>query len=625
MRQQGIDARIPETIHERPGPRAPEIPVRSMLKPGRIAIFVLFCLRRACVAAMRPALASGLLWFALVSVSPAHAQGVVLDGLSSGMLGRAGTVMLEHGSAFSAEEALTLQRQGAFKGAGAAVPKFGIGSPPVWFHLAVDNRGDRAVSRRLLAGASWIERLDVFIVRGGVPVSQWVAGDGDASRRHPLGSLGYAFDHDFEPGITEILLRAETADPLVLPVRLLSPDAATAAMRLQDYGYGMLYGFLLALIAYNAMLYAGLRDSSHLNYALYLATFILLNISYSGRGYEWLWPESVIFQQYVTLVLMVLFGCAGLRFASSFLELGRLHPQAERGVRVLMRIGLGAIALTVVMQSQAAAAVVAFVFVLAFSVLMVGLGVLSLRHGRRPASYFLAGAVVAMAGAAVTATCVWAGLPYSEAFFHAAELGMVLEGSLLALALAYRMRLVQAARTEAEHLSRIDPLTGLLNRRAFLGLADGVWSTAVRKGRPLSIILIDLDHFKAINDTYGHETGDLALSAVAGALNRNCRRGDISARWGGEEFILLLPETSAEQARAMAVRLLSDIRAMPVADHAGAACLSASLGVVERRQHEVLEALIREADGCMYEAKRAGRGCVCGVSPAGGGAALAAD
>ncbi|MEI2421489.1 GGDEF domain-containing protein, partial [Arthrospira platensis SPKY2] len=139
-------------------------------------------------------------------------------------------------------------------------------------------------------------------------------------------------------------------------------------------------------------------------------------------------------------------------------------------------------------------------------------------------------------GVVITALSVWHGLPFETALFHAAEAGAAIEGTLLALALAYRMRSIQSAHEVAEKLSRTDPLTGLLNRRAFADRGEGLWSTATRNDRPLSMVLLDLDHFKQLNDQFGHTAGDDALKAVATVLKSSLRRGDIAARWGGEEF-----------------------------------------------------------------------------------------
>lgn len=569
-------------------------------------------MRRAWRSASVPGpLAWALALLLYCSAPGAPAAVLALDAAPAGPLGRLSSILVDGTGTLGPQEALALQRAGAFAASRDTVPKFGIGAPPVWLHLAVRNTTDEALERRLMLGMAWVDRLDVYLIHDGAIVRQWTAGDGDPAFAPPHGGMGYVMSHAFPPGDSEILIRAATPDPLVLPLRILSPEAASARMRQHDYGYGLLYGFLLALAGYNAMLYAGLRERSHLDYALYLGSFVLLSLAYSGHGYTWLWAGQSGLQAYVILALMVLFGIAGLRFADRFLGLALASPRTARAIRAFSASGAAAMALCVALQWQVAAATLAFVFVLLFNILMVGLGVFCVRRGQPAAYYFLAGTLFAMAGAATTTLAVWFALPFSDRWFHAAELGVAIEGTLLALALAYRMRRIQSAHEVAEQLSRTDPLTGLLNRRAFLEQAAAAWSTAQRRARPLSVIVLDLDHFKALNDRYGHLAGDKALEAVATVLQDSCRRGDLAARWGGEEFIVLLPETDSAQAHALAERLLGGIRTVSLSEGGRTMHLSASLGVAERAAHDTLETLIRDADGRMYRAKQAGRAQVC--------------
>lgn len=529
---------------------------------------------------------------------------------------RLAMLLEDGGPALGAEQALALQREGRFRDLPAGVPKFGIGAPPVWFHFAVDHAGSGPLLRQLLAGVPWIERLEVFVLQGGQLRAVQRAGDGEAGLRGPMGSLGFAFDLAFAPGHSDVLIRAQTADPLVMPLRLLPADEAIELQRRHDYGFGLLYGFLLALIAYNAMIFIGLRHRSHLDYVLYVGTFLLLSLAYSGHGVARLWPGQAGFQQYVILMLMVLLAAMGLRFASGFLRLETIAPRAHRGVRGFYLAALLAIGACTLFGLQSAAVFTAFFVVQVFSVLMCLLGVVGLRARQDGAPYFMAGAVSGMLGASVTAMAVWRGMPFTELTFRAAELGFAVDGTILALALADRMRRIREQQLRAEHLAAFDPLTGLRNRRAFAEHAAPVWSTARRHGRPLSVIVLDLDHFKRINDSHGHAIGDTVLVAAARAIERDCRAGDIAARWGGEEFIVLMPETTGQQAWAMAERLLASVRSIDIPLGGERLGVSASVGVAEWRGHDDLEALIREADAWMYASKRAGRDRVSGSPPA---------
>ena len=516
-------------------------------------------------------------------------------------------VLSENDRPLTPYEAFEQLQGGAFRRSETAVPKFGIGARPVWLHLAVDNGWRRAVERLVQIETSWLDDIDLYVVHDGKVITHRLAGDADAAQQHPLSGLGYVFDLALPPGRSDILIRVATPDPMLLPVRLLEAAQIGKLQSQYDFGYGLLYGCLLALIAYNIMLFFGLRERSYLDYTLYLGSFVAMNLSYTGHGYTWLWSQHATFQQYVIPLTMVIFGSLGLRFADGFLDLSRYEPSLHRLVRWLSRSGIASILITIFLLRQQDAILFAFVFILLFSITMVWLGIIALRRGQVAARYFLAAALVSMAGTVTTALAVWFGLPYSPFAFHAAGWGMVAEGILLALALAYRMRQDQHARLHAEQLARIDPLSGLLNRRAFLEHAGPVWSTAHRSQRPLAAMMVDIDFFKGINDSHGHAIGDKVLQKISRLLAEFCRSGDILARWGGEEFVIVLPETSVEQATQLAERLRTKIAELKMGSARNSFSVSASFGIAQRSGHKTLDELIHEADEWLYRAKQAGR------------------
>lgn len=551
--------------------------------------------------------------FGLLLIPLAQAQAVALDAKSAQFLGGSMTAFVETSEPLTLDQVIVLQQKGNLRAVESSVPKFGIGSQPIWLRLAVDNASKEAVQKHLLVENTWLDKLDVYLVQAGQTARKWQAGDADAALQHPLPGVGYVFDVSFPPGRSELYLRVETPDPLTLPIRLLTRDELDSVQRLYAYGYGLLYGFLFALIVYNAMLYLGLRERSYLDYSLYLGSFVLLNFAYTGHGYGLIWADFPLFQEYVILLMMVIVGCLGLRFASGFLNLRQHAPPLLRFANAFSLAGLSVVVLAMLLRQQAVAAIVAFVFILLFSLAMVWLGLVSVQHGQVAGRYFLVAVLMSMIGATVSALTVWVGLPYTQVGFHAAGWGVVAEGLLLALALAYQMRQVQRKRIIAEQMARLDPLTGLFNRRAFLDRAGPVWSTSQRNLRPLSVVMCDLDHFKSINDKHGHEMGDSALVAVSRVLAEACRSGDVVARWGGEEFILFLPETDAVQAMQLAERLRGEIGQLELAGENRGLAISASFGVATRDQQKSLDALIGEADKWLYEAKRAGRDRVRGM------------
>jgi len=169
-------------------------------------------------------------------------------------------------------------------------------------------------------------------------------------------------------------------------------------------------------------------------------------------------------------------------------------------------------------------------------------------------------------------------------------------------------RALREARDKAEWLARIDPLTEMNNRRSFFDLAESELKLSHRHHHPLSVVMIDIDHFKMINDVNGHAAGDEALRKLAALIRETLRQSDVSGRMGGEEFALLLPETDLIGAQAMVERLRERIENSPIHTTAGDLTLTISAGITElrNRDHDISAPLSR-ADGILLRAKRSGR------------------
>ncbi|MHA6534770.1 histidine kinase N-terminal 7TM domain-containing diguanylate cyclase [Paenibacillus sp. BAC0078] len=160
-------------------------------------------------------------------------------------------------------------------------------------------------------------------------------------------------------------------------------------------------------------------------------------------------------------------------------------------------------------------------------------------------------------------------------------------------------------------LATIDSLTGIYNRMHFMELSRELLAEADLSLAPVSIILLDIDFFKSINDRYGHHYGDMALQHIVSVCSRHLREGDIFGRYGGEEFVLCLPGTPLKQAAALSETIRGDIERSPLQTISGAINVTASFGAVEAfRKNISLEELLSEADHALYTSKRNGRNAV---------------
>lgn len=157
-------------------------------------------------------------------------------------------------------------------------------------------------------------------------------------------------------------------------------------------------------------------------------------------------------------------------------------------------------------------------------------------------------------------------------------------------------------------IASIDPLTGALNRRSFTERAVAELGRARRYGRPVSLLMIDADRFKAINDTYGHSGGDAVLKALSRQLTQTLRPSDIFGRFGGEEFAVVLPETGLESAEIVAERICAELAALPVVGNETEIRFTVSIGVAEFEPDATeIKATLDRADAALYQAKAQGR------------------
>ena len=164
-------------------------------------------------------------------------------------------------------------------------------------------------------------------------------------------------------------------------------------------------------------------------------------------------------------------------------------------------------------------------------------------------------------------------------------------------------------------LANTDPLTGLLNRRAFLERMEQEMSRAQREKKPLSLILADIDHFKSVNDTYGHQIGDLVLQRFVGQLTTSTRPYDFLGRYGGEKFVVCLPGGDGLQAASVSERIRRQVEDMEIMlpDDSRSIRITASFGTASNsiESGKNIDLLIKRADDALYLAKDKGRNCVC--------------
>lgn len=164
---------------------------------------------------------------------------------------------------------------------------------------------------------------------------------------------------------------------------------------------------------------------------------------------------------------------------------------------------------------------------------------------------------------------------------------------------------LEKASKKINQLLRTDHLTGIANRMYFMEYFTKVHANAIRHGLPLTLVMVDIDDFKAINDSYGHQVGDEVLIAIAQLLRSGCREEDLAARFGGEEFTILLVHTNAEQGKLQVERIRRDLENLDI-DKIGS-LVTASFGLSALTDNKSIDKMINQADQALYQAKEKGK------------------
>ncbi|MGH1374620.1 MAG: diguanylate cyclase [Cellvibrionaceae bacterium] len=506
-------------------------------------------------------------------------------------------------------QALEQYRLGRYQTSVQQVPNFGLDAGGYWLMARLSNPSNEARLRYLLVDNAWLDYIELYQIDDNYQLLDRLINGDQYPRSVVRGDdVNFVFRLRVPAGESYILLRIETPDPSPIPLRFFTHSEYESFQDMRMFSYGACLGFIVALMAYNFMLFVGLREKSHLSYSAFLAAFILMATAYTGYGMHYFYPASTQWAQWSHPIHMMLYGSCGLLFASTFLKLREQAPRVHWSIISVIGFLVVATALSYWFGLRALLMKLTFVFAVSYSLAMISLGFFAVKTRGKGAYYFLVAVIIGALGAASTTLACLGAIPFNEWTFRGVEMGLLIEATLLALALAARFAEAETQSEKMRELAYQDGLTGLSNRRAFAMQSSTLWNSNLRAGRPLCVIMLDIDNFKTFNDSYGHAAGDKALCALGELLSNQARKGDVTARLGGEEFVVLLPDTSLGEATQIAERLRARVSAMVIEQGEQSLRLTCSLGVVESSSSDLsVEQVIERADSALYHSKHKGR------------------
>lgn len=537
------------------------------------------------------------------------------------------------------EDILARAAAGEFAPLPGGRPTFGFQSGAFWFHVVVENRDPAEVRRLLVQQYPLSDRVDLYVRAPDGSLSRQLSGDRLSFDNRAVKHRQPNFRVDLPLGQpVELLLRVESESSMQVPLVLYTQAEFTAMANASQLGIGLYYGILLALFFYNLILWVTLRDAGYFWYMAHITAFGLVLFCLNGLAFEHLWPNGLWLQEKCVPVSICLSQIFMQQFVRHFLELGRRWRTADRisigMISVFVALGVASLFLPYRTATTAASALVLP------SVLWVAVvGVAVLRRGYRPARIFLLAWAAFLAGTAAYTLVAFGLLPKMFITEYGVQIGSALEMVLLSFALAYRYaslrseneRLVHEANEQLElkvaertaelshaldqlaEVNRRDGLTGVFNRHHFRELLEAQLRAARTGAQHLAVLMVDVDHFKRINDSLGHLVGDQCIRAVAQCMEGVLAgRGGVVARFGGEEFVAALPGLAGREALEAAEDVRRAIAETAIEVDGKIITLTVSIGVHSLDAYRIDDPddALRAADEALYSAKEEGRNCV---------------
>ena len=487
---------------------------------------------------------------------------------------------------------------------------------PLWFRLpalTAASADGASLIPVLLARAGMDQTVQVFARRGGESVS--------LSPATVVPQFGGAQDTVFvlppgleagQPLYARVVRQGRATTDVHFTTSTLDRTLEVAAVHQRLIA--LAFGALMAMALSTLLVRLVLTDQLYPLYGTLFSLQALYLAYFSGQGFHWpILSLARPVSSYAWNVPVAISAAAASLFVREFANLRLFSPKVYRAFGWLAAAFVALAVSNVLRVVPGLSPVIAAIGNLMFlgsAVFTLIVSYLAWRSGNRAAGWFLIAWALLCTFQILTALrLLYARADDAEGLlYYGLAPSMVAAAVLIALGTSDRVRAQSLALTDAERRAQTDPLTGVLNRRSLIERLDAACMRAKARGLPISVLFIDLDHFKQINDTHGHLAGDACLSGIIAPIQAELRHSDVVGRYGGEEFVVILSGADAAAAHPIAERICRRVAEVRIEGFGAPINLTCSIGVASSDTLGVWgQHLIAHADTAQYAAKRCGR------------------
>ncbi len=513
-------------------------------------------------------------------------------------------IFIDDSSAYSLSDIIAQgDRKDLFISYQGTHPNLGILRVPVWVRFRLVNPGN-VQNLFLTVNYPILDEVSLFRPETGGSYTELKAGEGASDPDVAFPYRRFVFALPVEPGSDNYYYMRiySPLSAMTILLTLWQLEGFIGYERKILILYGLLFGAALFFFVHFIKIGIRLGEPAEFWFSIYLAAFTILIAIRSGFIQTAVGPLPVVIYNIVDLASISLVMFSGIKLLRVFLHTERLSVRTDRTLQVLQYLTF-----LIVPGTFGPLVFKVFIGLVLFLFAPVYSSYISFRSwlkGNKRAKYFVIGWVAANTAAIIDFLRIVGVIPWSGIMYFILPIACAWSLYFYTDAIIYRMGVYKT-------YSRKDSLTNLTNRYHFDRFLAKELSRNQRKATPLSLIMLDVDHFKALNDNHGHQYGDRCLIDIASALQKHgSRPGDLTARLGGEEFAVILSETGITGARHVAKRIQEEIRNMGIRrDDSYGTFVTVSMGIASIVPFQATNrhSLIKDADRALYYAKSTGR------------------
>lgn len=507
----------------------------------------------------------------------------------------------------------TQAREQQFKDT-SSTTTLGTNARVTWFRIPIDNRSGQSLSVDVhLPHAYHVQSIQFFEERNGqlLHSAELDLEHADESPFMFRGSAVYPLTLPADSS-TILYVRSFAYSHQWFALEILDQEHSRRALVGVSNDIALLVGMMLALVLYNVLLYFATSKIENIYYSFYLISgLVWIALSYGLVASLFDVYGSAVFKLNISLITMPIFL---LLFMMAIFETRQHYPVEHRFLQVVLiplcgMLVWGFFDISAALKPASSMALVMMIVTLSVTVSL-------LRKGNPLAKFFLIGHLMFVLFNTLAVIFYKGLIEPNYVSSHGVGIGIMLEALMLAFIISHRIKILEGIRASQDELkmqASTDPLTRLHNRRHFAAEAEYLLALCQQQKQPMTIMIADIDHFKQVNDRWGHPFGDKVLVRIAQTLKNCCRNRDLLARFGGEEFVILLPDADLKQALMCAERIRTSVeRTQFECGQSEPLRVTLSLGVtqIDTASDSIQSALAR-ADNALYTAKHSGRNLVC--------------